>query len=178
MVSRRLVGGAPAAAFLAAPVYAFDEVEPETTRMGGLLEKYGDVNRGFRMMKPAIWNQFEGEAGAYDVRFTDLIDVAASVTISTSSYSGKSIDALASLDTLGAKLVKSRRSIVSQSARSTDDIVFYDYEFDANDNYHELLSLCVAKNKLWQISAKAPDKIWAKKKDLFRNVIYSFVPKL
>ena len=35
-----------------------------TTRMGGQLEPYADIARGFRLNKPAAWNDFDGEAGA------------------------------------------------------------------------------------------------------------------
>mmetsp|Transcript_19125 Transcript_19125/g.58957 ORF Transcript_19125/g.58957 Transcript_19125/m.58957 type:complete len:236 (+) Transcript_19125:24-731(+) len=154
-------------------------IEPAQSRMGGQLEKYADVTRGFRIMKPAQWNMFEGEAGAYDVRFADLVDVAASVTISSSSYGGTSIDGLADLDKLAAKLGKSRGELMNKRERVSEGVLFYDYEFAPSaDAYHELLSLSVAKNKLWQISAKAPSKLWDKKEKLFINVVGSFVPKL
>ena len=40
------------------PALAADvlEIPPATTKMGGLLEKYADVNRGFRLLKPTTWN--------------------------------------------------------------------------------------------------------------------------
>ena len=160
-----------ATGFAISQVNAYEEVPPVTTRMGGLLEKYADVSRGFRMMKPSAWNIFEGEAGAYDVRFADLVDVAAAVTISTSSYGGTAVDGLGDVDTLGAKLGKSRGALLKQGSRLVEGVVFYDYEFEASNNFHELLSLCVNKGKLWQISAKAPDRIWKKKSDLFKNVV-------
>jgi hypothetical protein len=43
---------------------------------------------------------------------------------------------------------------------------------------HELLSLCVHKGRLWQVSAKSPDRTWPKTSPLYRNVVGSFVPKL
>ena len=81
-----LVGGG--LALVAPPALAADvlEIPPATTKMGGLLEKYADVNRGFRLLKPTTWNQFDGEPGAYDVRWVDVVAPAESVTLSTSAY--------------------------------------------------------------------------------------------
>ena len=61
-------------ALVAAPPARADvlEIPPATTKMGGLLEKYADVNRGFRLLKPTTWNQFDGEPGAYAVSYTHL----------------------------------------------------------------------------------------------------------
>ena len=40
------------------------------------------VNRGFRLLKPTTWNQFDGEPGAYDVRWVDVVAPAESVGVS------------------------------------------------------------------------------------------------
>ena len=67
------------------------------------------MNRGFRLLKPTTWNQFDGEPGAYDVRWVDVVAPAESVTLSTSSYNaGQSIEDLAAVDRLGAKLAAAR----------------------------------------------------------------------
>mmetsp|Transcript_26887 Transcript_26887/g.81211 ORF Transcript_26887/g.81211 Transcript_26887/m.81211 type:complete len:155 (+) Transcript_26887:40-504(+) len=152
---------------------------PATTKMGGLLEKYADVTRGFRMMKPTTWNEFTGEPGAYDVRFVDVVSPVDSITLSTSAYTANpTITALADAPKLGAKLAASRGELVgTPRARESDGIVFYDFEF-SSDVGHEILTMCVHKNKLWQMSAKAPEKSWAKRKDLYQNAVGSFVPKL
>lgn len=93
-----LVGGS---AFLSAPAFAEDdaetvtepasaepvitapEIKPKVSVMGGLLEKYQDGTRGFRMLAPSGWNKFEGEVGAYDVKWQDLVDPTENVKIST-----------------------------------------------------------------------------------------------
>merc|ERR1719506_2687945 len=102
---------AAAAATIALPAFAEDEVldiKPATTKMGGLLEKFADVNWGFRVMKPSTWNQFEGEAGAYDFRWVDVVSPVDAVTLSTSSYGGgTSIADITDVAKLGAKLAKS-----------------------------------------------------------------------
>jgi hypothetical protein len=66
---------------------AFAEVDEETplitTRMGGLLEKYQDGTRGWRILAPSGWNKFEGEVGAYDVKWQDLVDPRDNVKVSS-----------------------------------------------------------------------------------------------
>ena len=119
-------------ALVAAPPARADvlEVPPATTKMGGLLEKYADVNRGFRLLKPTTWNQFDGEPGAYDVRWVDVVAPAESVTLSTSTYgAGQSIEDLAAVDKLGAKLANARGTLTGARARRSDSILFYDYSF-------------------------------------------------
>lgn len=119
-------------------------------------------------------NQFDGEAGAYDLRWADIVEASSSITVSSSSYSGGSIDTLADVDALAAKLQKSRGDIVSKSRRVSEGVLFYDYEFGNPNSMHELLSLCVNKSRLWQISAKSPEKSWSKREDLYRNVVSVF----
>jgi len=167
-------------ALVAAPP-AFAEVldiPPATTKMGGLLEKYADVNRGFRLLKPTTWNQFDGEPGAYDVRWVDVVAPAESVTLSTSAYgAGSSIEDLAAVDRLGAKLASARGTLTGARARRSADILFYDFSF-SGEGRRELLTMCVHKGRLWQLAAKAPEASWGKREALYLNVVGSFVPKL
>ena len=167
-------------ALVAAPPARADvlEIPPATTKMGGLLEKYADVNRGFRLLKPTTWNQFDGEPGAYDVRWVDVVAPAESVTLSTSSYNaGQSIEDLAAVDRLGAKLAAARGTLTGARARRSDSILFYDYSF-SGEGRRELLTMCVHKGRLWQLAAKAPESSWGKREALYLNVVGSFVPKL
>lgn len=61
-----------------------DEINPDrVSRMGGQLEKFQDTSRGFRMLAPSGWNKFEGEVGAYDVMWRDLVDTRENIKIST-----------------------------------------------------------------------------------------------
>jgi photosystem II oxygen-evolving enhancer protein 2 len=136
------------------------------------------VNRGFRLLKPTTWNQFDGEPGAYDVRWVDVVAPAESVTLSTSSYNaGQSIEDLAAVDRLGAKLAAARGTLTGARARRSDSILFYDYSF-AGEGRRELLTMCVHKGRLWQLAAKAPEASWGKREALYLNVVGSFVPKL
>lgn len=77
---------ASAAAFVvAAPALAVvtDETPRVTTRMGGLLEKYQDSNRGWLILAPSGWNKFDGEVGAYDVKWQDLVDPRDNIKVSS-----------------------------------------------------------------------------------------------
>lgn len=69
----------------ATPAFAAptDETPRLTTRMGGLLEKYQDVNRGWIILAPSGWNKFEGEVGAYDVKWQDLVDPRDNIKVSS-----------------------------------------------------------------------------------------------
>ena len=179
---RQLAGGLAGGglALVAPPALAADvlEIPPATTKMGGLLEKYADVNRGFRLLKPTTWNQFDGEPGAYDVRWVDVVAPAESVTLSTSTYgAGQSIEDLAAVDKLGAKLAAARGTLTGARARRSDSILFYDYSF-SGEGRRELLTMCVHKGRLWQLTAKAPEASWGKREALYLNVVGSFVPKL
>lgn len=61
-----------------------DEIQPEKiSRMGGQLEKFQDGTRGFRMLAPSGWNKFEGEVGAYDVMWRDLVDTKENIKLSS-----------------------------------------------------------------------------------------------
>eukprot|EP01082_Thalassiosira_pseudonana_P011309 g10703.t1.1.5e17418b g10703 g10703.t1 contig4:2377477-2378143(-) len=73
-----LIGGAVATSAgvsLASPAWAevTDETPRVSTRMGGLLEKYQD-SRGWQILAPSGWNKFDGEVGAYDIKWQDLVD--------------------------------------------------------------------------------------------------------
>ena len=37
--------------------------------MGGLLEPYKDINKGFSLYRPAGWNQFDSAPGEYDIKW-------------------------------------------------------------------------------------------------------------
>ena len=51
-------------------------------------ERYGDTQRGLSLLVPSGWNKFEGEVGAYDIKWQDLVDQRENVKISsTDSYS-------------------------------------------------------------------------------------------
>jgi photosystem II oxygen-evolving enhancer protein 2 len=158
------------------------EDEPRvTTRMGGLLEAYQDGARGLRIMAPSGWNKFEGEVGAYDIKWQDLVDPTENIKISSSPVKSttESIEALGSVKDLGPKLAAKRNAkLISAADRTTEGILFYTFDFALPDQTHQLLLLCVSKGKLWSVDASSKEKRWSKREELYKNVLGSFVPRL
>lgn len=158
-----------------------DETQKITTRMGGLLEKYQDP-RGWTILAPSGWNKFEGEVGAYDVKWQDVVDNSENVKISSSPVKSTttSIDALGTdVQELGASLATKRNAkLVTAEERQTDGILFYTFDFAINDGTHQLLLLCVNKGKIWSLDANSKEKRWSKRAEMYRNIVGSFMPKL
>lgn len=132
-------------------------------------------------MAPSGWNKFEGEVGAYDVKWQDLVDPTENIKISTSPVKSTttSIDVLGDVKSVGESLAKKRNaSLVAAEERLTDGIIYYTFEFAINDGTHQLLQLSVSKGKIWSLDAAAKEKRWSKRSELYANVLGSFVPKL
>ena len=152
-----------------------------TTRMGGLLEPFQDGPRGIRIMAPSGWNKFDGEVGAYDVKWQDLVDPTENIKISSSPVKSttESVDVLGPVQEVGEKLAAKRNAkLLGATERVTEGILFYTFDFAIADGTHQLLSLCVAKGKLWSIDANAKEKRWSKREEMYQNILGSFVPKL
>jgi photosystem II oxygen-evolving enhancer protein 2 len=152
-----------------------------TTRMGGLLEAYQDGPRGFRIMAPSGWNKFEGEVGAYDVKWQDLVDPTENIKISTTPVKSttESIDVLGPVKELGPKLAAKRNAkLVSATERLTEGVLFYSFDFAIPDGTHQILLLCVSKGKLWSVDLNGREKRWDKREEMYKNIAGSFVPKL
>jgi len=62
------LGVAAPGAALAAPA----EVPLATSKLGGGLEAFSDVGRGFRLMRPSTWDEFTNGDG-YDFKWTDIV---------------------------------------------------------------------------------------------------------
>jgi len=161
---------------------AAGDQEPRiTTRMGGLLDAFQDGPRGIRIMAPSGWNKFEGEVGAYDIKWQDLVDPTENIKISSTPVKSttESIDALGPVKELGPKLAAKRNAkLLSATDRVTEGILFYTFDFALPDNTHQLLLLCVSKGKLWSVDASAKEKRWSKREEMYKNVLGSFVPRL
>ena len=152
-----------------------------TTRMGGLLEAYQDGARGLRLMAPSGWNKFEGEVGAYDIKWQDLVDSTENIKISSTPVKSttESIDALGNVKDLGVKLAATRKAtLISATDRTTEGILFYTFDFALPDKTHQLLLLCVAKGKLWSVDASSKERKWPVREEMYKNVLGSFVPRL
>jgi photosystem II oxygen-evolving enhancer protein 2 len=132
-------------------------------------------------MAPSGWNKFEGEVGAYDIKWQDLVDPSENVKISSNPVKSttNSIDVLGDVQTVGESLANKRNAkLISATERVTDGILFYNFDFAMSDGFHQLLQLCVCKGKVWSIDANGNEKKWAKRAELYENVLGSFMPKL
>merc|ERR1719409_1351911 len=132
-------GAAILAAGAALPAVAADE---SFSKMGGLLEPFIDTQRGYKLYKPAGWNQFDADPGVYDIKFQDIIESETTVQVSSSPVSTvTSISALGDLDAVGAKFAKSRNAdLVSATERDVEGSLVYTLELKG-EIYHELLAL-------------------------------------
>uniref|UniRef100_A0A7S2A319 PsbP C-terminal domain-containing protein n=1 Tax=Trieres chinensis TaxID=1514140 RepID=A0A7S2A319_TRICV len=182
-----VIGGAVAAGIAAgAPLPAIAAVTEETpritTRMGGLLEPYQDSTRGWRTLVPSGWNKFDGEVGAYDTKWQDLVDNTENIKLSSTPVKSTttSISAIGEdVQEVGEKLASKRSAkLISASERQTDGILFYKFDFALDDGTHQLLQLCVNKGRIWSLDANAKEKRWSKREEMYNNVMGSFMPKL
>lgn len=46
-------------------------------------ERYQDTQRGVSLLAPSGWNKFEGEVGAYDLKWQDLVEQTENIKISS-----------------------------------------------------------------------------------------------
>jgi len=132
-------------------------------------------------MAPSGWNKFDGEVGAYDIKWQDLVDPTENIKLSSSPVKSttESVAPLGSVEEVGKSLASKRNAkLLSAEERVTDGILFYKFEFAIADGTHQLLQLCVAKGKLWSLDASSKEKRWSKRGELYQNVLGSFVPKL
>lgn len=132
-------------------------------------------------MAPSGWNKFEGEVGAYDIKWQDLVDQSENIKISSTPVksTSTSIDALGEVQTVGESLAAKRNAkLISATERLTEGVLFYRFDFALSDGTHQLLQLCICKGKLWSLDASAKEKRWSKRSELYENVLASFMPKL
>mmetsp|Transcript_19014 Transcript_19014/g.49967 ORF Transcript_19014/g.49967 Transcript_19014/m.49967 type:complete len:213 (+) Transcript_19014:32-670(+) len=177
MTRRHLVqaGGAAVAALgLASSASAEEET---FSRLGGLLEPFVDIQKGYKLYKPSGWTQYSIDPGVYDVKFADIIEPFESVIVSSSPVAtATSISALGDLPTVGAKFAKSRNAeLVKATERTADGNLVYTLELKG-DVYHELLTLSINRGKLFRVTATATNKRWSKRSELYSNIMLSFVP--
>mgnify|MGYP001945454269 CR=1 FL=1 len=160
------------------------------------LQAYSDIGRGFKMQRPFGFNEFEGAGGGYLVKFASLFDVDENVVVGSAPASaGKTnIEDYGSLDALGEKLASKRNGkLLEAEARVTEGYTFYKYKFetplDMNlprtgpkdkrpDKGIELYELCVAKGRLWSVSATSNNILFPKSEAKLQASLYSFLPRL
>ena len=144
--------------------------------------QYQDA-RGWLINPPSGWNKFDGEPGAYDVKWQDLVSPMENIKVSSTPVSSDidSVLKLGQVETLGLKLAKKRQGdLISYQSRVTNGVLFYDFEFYIRaTDVHQLLQLCICKGKIWSVDAGAVgEKRWAKRAEMYGNILGSFMPKL
>ncbi|CAM9929939.1 unnamed protein product [Ascophyllum nodosum] len=156
-----------------------EKVPLVTTKLGGQLEPFADVSKGYRLAKPIGWNRFDGEAGEYVVKMVDLVDRSKTILLYNSPVkSDTTLTMVGDLQSLGEKLSKNRDAeIVKARDRITEGMRIYDYEFKYKDR-HELQTLVVNKSKLWRLTITCPEKSWNQQGQVFKTIVDSFLPRL
>ena len=88
-------------------------------------------------------------------------------------------DALGPVADVGAKLAESRSAkLIDATERQTEGVLFFAFDFALDDGTHQLLQLCVNKGKIWSLDANTKEKRYGKRKEMYYNVLGSFMPKL
>lgn len=55
-----------------------------TTKLGGKLEPFADVSKGYRLAKPLGWNRYDGTSGEYTVKMVDLVEPTTLILLTNS----------------------------------------------------------------------------------------------
>lgn len=55
-----------------------------TSKLGGQLEPFADVSKGYRLAKPLGWNRYDGTTGEYAVKMVDLVDPTTVILLTNS----------------------------------------------------------------------------------------------
>lgn len=61
-----------------------EEVKLVTSKLGGQLEPFADVSKGYRLAKPLGWNRYDGTSGEYTVKMVDLVDPTTLILLTNS----------------------------------------------------------------------------------------------
>lgn len=88
-------------------------------------------------------------------------------------------DILGAVEDVGKSLAAKRNAkLVASSERQTDGVLFYTFDFALDDGTHQLLQLSVNKGKIWSLDANCKESRYGKRKEMYYNVLGSFMPKL
>lgn len=156
---------------------------PKVSKVSGQVTKFKDINKGFQILKPIGWNQFDTAPGEYDVKWEDLVEKSELIMVGSSPVkSATSVDALGDIQAVGASLAKKKKAkLIDAKENNKDGILYYTFVFKAGDDKagaREVYQLCVSKGKLWSVTATTAEKRWEKRKDLYGSIMASFAPKL
>lgn len=143
------------------------------------LQQYKDLQKGFAVMRPGGWNEFEAAEGQYDIKWQDVIQPLEFVTVLTTPISkDKTLSDIGPVDKVGEKVANSRGGkLVAAVEKKIDDVPAYVLEIK-KESAHQLTLLAVAKSKLYSLNVSASENRWPRREKLLRSVVDSFKPKL
>lgn len=147
--------------------------------LSGLVTPYKDLPKGWTILRPSGWNEFEGSPGEYDIKWADIIQPLEFVTVSTSPIaSSKSLSSIGTASAVGEKIAKSRGGeLVEVGEKDIEGVPAYVVEIRKGE-VHQITLLAVNKAKLYSVSVSSGEKRWKKRERLLRGVVDSFRPKL
>jgi hypothetical protein len=169
---------------------------PIYTQRTNELQNYADIQRGFKMMRPFGFNEFQGQGSGYVVKFASLFEVDENVVVGSAPASaGKtSIVDYGNIKDLGEKLASKRGGkLLEAEARETEGYTFYKFKFENPLDMNlprtgpkdkrptvgiELYQLCVGKGRLWSVQATTNDRLYPSSEKKLQASLDSFVPKL
>lgn len=140
---------------------------------------YRDLPKGFTILRPREWNEFEGAQNAYDIKWQDVIQPLEFVTVLTSPVpKDKGLHDLGSAEKLGNKLASGRGGqLVNSTEKDIEGVPAYVFEIKRGAS-RQITLLSVNKQKLYSVNASCSEKRWSKREQLLRGVVDSFKPKL
>ncbi len=169
---------------------------PVFTQRDSQLQGYSDIGRGFKMLRPFGFNEFDGAGGGYVVKFASLFDVDENVVIGSAPASaGKtSILDYGNIKSVGEKLATKRGGkLLETEVRNTEGYTFYKFKFENPLDMSlprtgpkdkrptkgiELYELCVGKGRLWSVQATSNDILFPASEKKLQASLYSFLPRL
>lgn len=180
-VSRRafaaLLAAVPLAPLLTRPSPAYAESLP-----GGVVGQvtlYRDLPKGFTILRPSGWNEFEGLQDNYDIKWQDVIQPLEFITVLTNPVSkDKQLGQLGTAEAVGKRLAMSRGGeLISAVEKDIEGVPAYIVEIK-REKAHQLTLLTIAKMKLYSVNASCPESRWTRREKLLHAVLDSFKPRL
>jgi photosystem II oxygen-evolving enhancer protein 2 len=144
------------------------------------LMPYKDIAKGFSVLRPSGWNEFDGAEGQYDIKWQDVIQPLEFVTVLTTPVSkGKALVDIGGVDSVAERLAKGRGGSVVAAVETMvgGDTPAYVIEIK-KEAAHQMTLLAVAKSKLYSLNVSASEQRWPRRQKLLRQVVESFQPKL
>lgn len=116
-------------------------IQPDVPQLAGALTPYADSGRGWRILRPNYWNQFDQIPGVYDLKWTDIVSLnKQDLVVSTVPTKATSVASLGNLEALGKVLGQARGDLVAAKGTTKEGISFATFEFKGPE-YHHLLEV-------------------------------------